>query len=295
MRSLTAGLISSLSGSTDTFGLACLITRVDSTAQRFTNIQTTTTFDSNAFTAVPGIFIKSFPFQANQGSTRIDVELAGAFAADEVGHLEFFDTNDVRDGLYDEAQIVVYLCDHQNAASSLGVIFSGTIGEVNLTDRGKITFECNGLLSKSGTIIVEHRTPTCRNWLYDERCTINQASFSETGTVTASSGFSVTFTGVTAVTDYYNLGPFTILSGRSKGRVYEIRNYTQSGASQSVNLYLPPDASLAVGNTFKISRGCDYTMGANGCGKYSNQLNAQMDNHVPGQDARNINYTTWGS
>ncbi len=289
MRDLTADLISSASGSAITFGVAGLITRVDDTAKRFTNIQTTTTFSSNAFTAVPGIFIKSFPFQANQGATRVDIELAGAAT------VEFFDTDDIRDGLYDDAQIVLYLCDHQTPASSIGVIFAGTVGEISLTDRGGITFECNGLLAKSGTIIVEHRTPTCRNWLYDERCTIVQASHSETGTVTAASGFSVTFTGVAAATNYYNLGPLTLLTGPSKGRVYEIRNYIQSGATQSVNLYLPPDASLAVGNTFQISRGCDYTAGANGCGKYSNIINAQMDNHVPGADARDINYTTWGS
>jgi uncharacterized phage protein (TIGR02218 family) len=285
-----------LTGSAITFARAAVLTRVDGTVKRFADIQTTTTFSSNAFTAVAGIAFASMPFQANSGATRADIEIA---ATDDGSPL--IDKSEVQDGLYDSAQFIFYLCDPATPANGLGALFAGTVGEVKITDRGHVVFECVGILGKSKTIIQEHRTPVCRNWLYDENCRVVKASYTDTATVVSASGFDVVISALSRADDYFNLGFMELTSGPSKGRVYEIRDWVD--ATNTVTLYLPPDAALVAGNSLSIHPGCDYTPGANGCGKFvdpatgsaPNILNYRGEPHVPGQDARAINYTEWGA
>jgi uncharacterized phage protein (TIGR02218 family) len=283
-----------LSGSATTFARACLITRVDGTAVRFADIQASASFGGNTFTAVAGIGFASLPFQANAGATRADVEIAAAASG------ALIDSDDVRDGLYDSAQFIFYLCDHATPANGLGTLFAGTIGEVKMTDRGAVVFECVGLLGKGKTIIVEHRTPVCRNWLYDANCRVVEATYKTTTTVASASGFNITFAGGDATDHYYKLGFVRFLSGASEGRVYEIRSW--NGGTLTAGLYLPLDAAAANGDSVELLPGCDYSTGAAGCGKFidpatglaPNILNFRGEPTVPGQDARSINYSVWG-
>lgn len=287
MRPLTAGLNTSLANDGVSFARACAITRVDGTILRFAELQDSGTISGDVYVPVEGFEIASIASEANGGPTRIDVKLGAAPTGTVV------DRDDVRDGLYNDAQIVLYLIDHRTFASGKGIIFGGDIGEVSFSDRGVVVFECVGILGRAKVLATEHRTPTCRNWFGDERCGVALAPLGVSTTAASdASGFSLALTSVGGNPDqHFKLGTVEITSGPSAGRVYEVRDQTGT----SILTYTPFDAPVEAGDAMTIYPGCDYTNGALGCLRWSNCINQQADPFVPGQDARNINYREWGS
>jgi uncharacterized phage protein (TIGR02218 family) len=280
MRSLTSGLITALASEATDFARAVVVTRTDGTIKRWADLQDDATISSNTYTALAGLEIASMPFVMNGGATRVDVQMAANVAGTPV------DRADVRDGLYDKAEIVISLIDHQQLVRGLGILFAGTIGEVKLSTFGKVVFECVGILGKAKTLATEHRTPSCRNWFGDSRCGVNKAALGVSTTVSTVSTYTLTLASVGGQPDeHFKNGTAEYSSGQAKGRVDEIRS--QVGTTV---MRFSDEAPVAPGDAVTIFPGCDYTNGLLGCQRYSNCINQQADPFVPGQDARNINY-----
>lgn len=281
---LTAGLTASLTADKVSLSRAVAITRVDGTILRFAEVQDAQTIASNNYLPVEGLEIASIAAEINGGPTRIDLKVAAGRGGTVI------DRDDVRNGLYDKAQIVIYLIDFRTAASGLGMLFGGDIGEIEVTDRGLVVFECVGILGRTRALPVENRSPTCRNWFGDERCGVNKAALGVATTVSSwDGGMGVTVASVGGAADqFYWLGTIEVTSGPSKGRSYAIRQQTGTAL-----LTYEPLETLAVGNGIIVYPGCDYTNGLLGCQRYSNCINQQADPFLIGMDARDSNFHEW--
>jgi uncharacterized phage protein (TIGR02218 family) len=267
-------------------GLAIDITRVDDTVMRFAEVCEPTDIDGETYAPAEGLEVASIATQMNGGATSLDLTLAAAPTNTLINR------DDVRDGVYDRARVVISLVDLQQPDSGLGVLFAGTIRQADFTDYGKVTFDCAGILDDAVALVVEHRTPTCRNEFGDERCGVNLDALGVATTVTSAAGFVVNVASAGGQPDaYFKLGIFEITSGAGKGRFYEIREHVGT----TITTYLPLDVALQPGDALTLFPGCDLTNGPLGCQRWANCASMQADPFVPGQDARNINYREWGT
>lgn len=90
----------------------------------------------------------------------------------------------------------------------------------------------------------------------------------------------VTFT--KTVPGYYEQGVLTWLTGANAGVSMEVKAWTGAPSDQ-MTLELAMPYPIAVGDTFKVTAGCDKTWRA--CISFNNALNFRGEPFVPGQDA----------
>lgn len=91
--------------------------------------------------------------------------------------------------------------------------------------------------------------PTCNLQVYSTRCGVNSADFTDSVTITAISGLTITVTGMLAVADgYYNGGYLTNASG--------VKRHIELHEGNDLTLLLDLDG-LAVTDVLNITAGCD--------------------------------------
>ena len=81
--------------------------------------------------------------------------------------------------------------------------------------------------------------------------------------------------------DFYNGGKITWLTGISKGRRIEAKDWVLSG--KVISLHVPMDESINVGDVFTIHQGCDKLL-ATCRDTFDNVINFRGEPHLPGQD-----------
>jgi uncharacterized phage protein (TIGR02218 family) len=119
----------------------------------------------------------------------------------------------------------------------------------------------------------------CLHTLYDSGCTLNPASFATSGAVVGSTGATLTFgTNLTPAASHYALGRIVFTSGANNGLSRTVRDNDASG---NFTVSPPLPNGVAPGDTFTAFPGCDLTMGANGCAKFSNLVNFKATPFVP--------------
>jgi uncharacterized phage protein (TIGR02218 family) len=286
MLALTTELIATLAANDRvSVGLAVDIVRVDDVEIHIAEVCEPTDIDGTTYDPAEGLEIDSIATAMNGGATSLDINVAAAATGTVISR------TDVRDGVFDKAQVSISLFDLQQD-SGLGLLFAGTIRQAEFTDQGSVKFDCAGLLDDAVALAVEHRTPTCRNEFGDERCGVNLDALGVATTVASAGGFAINVAGVGGQpSNYFKLGLAEITSGAGKGRFYELREQTGT----ALLTYIPLDVALDPGDTLTLFPGCDLTNGPLGCPRWANCINQQADPFVPGQDARNINYREWGT
>jgi uncharacterized phage protein (TIGR02218 family) len=293
MRTVPVALQTELNGTTSKPVRLVKITRRSGTIVRFCEAQTALTVDSQTWQAGRGIRLSNITFELNKSTATLDIEIA----VEDGGLL---DPDDVRNGLYDFAEIVVYAASHGTPANGLVEMWRGYFGQTELTDRGMARVQAIDLLQKAREIPVEHYSPTCRvSGFGDTRCKFSLASVTLTRTITNVSGFNVTVSGA-SLAAHYRLGLLKPTSGGSIGEGFEIR----SVSGTVLKMYVPPRGKLAIGDTVEITPGCDRTLaGTQGCkywggveGSVPNRVvNFRAEPHVPGADALAVTYQSWGA
>jgi uncharacterized phage protein (TIGR02218 family) len=119
----------------------------------------------------------------------------------------------------------------------------------------------------------------------DNRCKLDPANFTETGSVTAVTDdltFIATVTGARPAGGFDG-GMITWTGGANVGRKAEVKGFANGGTGVLV-LWLPSPDPIAAGDTFSILMGCDKTL-ATCRDRYNNVLNHRGFPFVPGLDA----------
>ena len=141
--------------------------RLDATVFGFTNLDRDVTFNDGAGAVV---------YRHLPGVDRTSITTSSDLAIDNTEINAFFESSgfvkeDIRDGLWDFAEIKIYLVNYENIAQGALKIRRGFLGEV--TTGIQMFSEIRGMMQKYIKEIVEFTAPLCRADLGDARCKID--------------------------------------------------------------------------------------------------------------------------
>lgn len=160
------------------------------------------------------------------------------------------------------------------------IMFRGQLSEVDVTDTSASLIINDYRLLLRQMMPRNIYLPACRNRFGDARCTINLATYSNTGIASGASARAliiatgaVTTPGGSAT---YTLGTITMTSGKNSGFKRFVAGWS---AGTTFALLNPFPYDIAAGDTFSVLAGCDKTM-AN-CTAFANLVNFRGESFVP--------------
>jgi uncharacterized phage protein (TIGR02218 family) len=272
MKSASTALAAHIAGETTTLATCWKVTRRDGVILGFTDHDQDITFASQLY-------------QASTGYTRSAIHTIGDLSVDNLDiesaiNSDTLDADDLRSGLWDGAQIEIFLVNWQDLTQGGIILKRGTIGHVELQDT-IFKAELRGMTQALQQQIVELCTPDCRADLGDARCKVDLTPLTVTGNVTAATNqYGFTDSSRTEAADYWDGGLVTWTGGANLGRKMEIDTYSTGGV---FTLYLPMVAAITVGDTYSLQPGCDKSF-ATCKNRYNNVNNFRGEPYIPGTD-----------
>jgi uncharacterized phage protein (TIGR02218 family) len=244
-----------------------VITRRDGTVMRIAEAQSSITAGGNVYTPLAGVEISAVKHTLGGATPSLQIT-----AAHNASGTAAFDTVAVDMGLYEAAEVELYVVDRDNPAV-LGLMFTGTIQPVNYDVAGSVSFDVRGPSVGAIKNYIQRFAPMCRTDLYSTLCGVNPDSYQLTATVTAIvNRFNFTIS-ITPADNYLNGGVIRT----ALGYAFEIAAQTGS----SLTAFLPSNRFLAVGMGLTLWPGCDKRI-ATCYGKFNNALNFQGEPHSIG-------------
>ncbi|MGE0108142.1 MAG: DUF2163 domain-containing protein [Bdellovibrionales bacterium] len=281
MKSASTQLAAHIAGETTSLATCWKVTRKDSTVFGFTD------FDRD-------LVIDDVTYEARTGYTRTAIQTISDLSVDNLDIESAFDSEaitaqDLRDGLWDNAEVLIFIVNWDDLDQGKIILKRGMIGQVELKDT-LYRAELRGLTQLLSQNIGELYTPDCRADLGDDRCCVDLEALTVSGSVTevsdppslsscAASRYGFTDSTRTEDDDYFNAGLITWTSGANAGRVMEIRSF----AAGVFELFLPMPSEIAVDDEYTASPGCDKSF-ETCCSRYDNGVNFRGEPYVPGTD-----------
>jgi Concanavalin A-like lectin/glucanases superfamily/Phage conserved hypothetical protein BR0599/Uncharacterized conserved protein (DUF2163) len=159
------------------------------------------------------------------------------------------------------------------------IMFQGRVAEID-ADRSLATFTINDYRELFSQQLPRNIfAASCANSFGDASCTVNLASFSESGAVQLGTTQTSILTTLSRASDFYDNGKITFTSGVLSGLGYGVNTWTQGSPGTIIPIEALPK-NPGVGDSFTIAPGCDKTF-FGGCTKYSNTPNFRGFPYVP--------------
>ncbi len=166
-------------------------------------------------------------------------------------------SEDVHEGLYNYAEVEVFLVNYTDPDGGKVILRRGLLGELTLRGDVHVT-EIRGLAQFLTRVFIELVMPDCSAELYDARCKVVSTAFENTGSIATivsdRRSFTVSLAAPARDIGYHSGGLISFTSGFADTKSMEVR---QHGAGDTFTLYLASPWLLQVGDTFLIKRGCD--------------------------------------
>jgi uncharacterized phage protein (TIGR02218 family) len=298
MKTVSDAFKAHISGGQMTVCYLWKVHRTDGVVFGFTNHDANVTYDAGDG---DGLLI----YQAATGFANTAASSKSDLSVDNLEAIGFLDADsitedDMRAGLYDDADIKILLVNWADLTMGHMVVRRGTLGVVKM-ENGKFTAELRGLAHKLTTQLGDSFGPICRaefgsgtngidmdsRWL----CLLDVSLWRQTGVV--NSRDAVSFSNLTgdllmtgsqtptaaAPDGWFDNGVITFTSGANAGLSFEIKSFVAG----LITLFLPAPFPLTVGDSFIIEPGCDKTAGT--CtNKFSNIINFRGEPFIPGMD-----------
>jgi uncharacterized phage protein (TIGR02218 family) len=252
------------------------VTRTDGLVFAYTDHDEDVSFDALTYKAATGY--NRTAVASAEGFAVDNVDIIGMLVDDEISE------EDLRNGLFDYADVEVFLLNWEDPTMGRMVLRRGNFGEAIITTIALFKAELRGLAQHLNYTIGEVWQPGCRTDLGSTKCQVNLAAITQYGTVASvvdRRGFYCT-AGLTGGDDNFNGGVLTWTSGANNGKKMEVVSWFQS--TNLMILFLPVNYPIVAGDTFSVYPGCDKTRGANGCLKFNNVINYQGEPDLPGVD-----------
>jgi uncharacterized phage protein (TIGR02218 family) len=223
-------------------------------------------------------------YSASSGQVPSDIQTSSAMNVD---NLEVTGTlvgpsitdADLNSGTWDFALVEFFELNYADLTMGHRIIRSGSLGQVT-TDRNSFVAELRGLMQYMQQTVGRVYGDTCDATLGDTRCKLNLTPFTFTGTISSVSD-NRTFTATMSnVTEYFNFGSLVFTSGLNIGKSIEVRTFV---SPNSFAAQLQPPFSIAVGDTFSVTAGCDKSI-VTCTTKFNNSINFRGFPTVPGLD-----------
>ena len=271
MRVISPQLESHFEGGMTTLATCWRIARQDGVEIGFTDHDELITFDSLDYDSIAGFTPTTVESKSNMSVDNLDVE--GQIYPSKITE------EDLLAGLYDFAEIEIFVVNYADLTQGKLVVKRGRLGEVTLNSQ-MFQAEVRGLTQHLSQTIGDVFSPSCRAILGDSKCKVALAGFTSAGTVTeVNNNQTFKATALTQDAGWFTGGEVIWTSGNNDDRRMEVKEF----ASTQVVLALPMGKSIQVGDTFNIIAGCDKTRET--CqSKFSNIINFRGEPDVPGTD-----------
>lgn len=188
--------------------------------------------------------------------------------------------NDLRNGLFDHANVELFLAYWANSKVTVLPLRTSWIGEIQM-DGPKYKVDLRGIAQRLAQTFVNATSLECRYDFCDSCCTLDVADFTNTfsvGTPESRDTFTVTGGSIPNVDNFYQWGLATWLTGNNAGVRMEILRQNDN----RVQLFLPMNSAIRGGDTLTMLAGCSKTWTQ--CGIYGNQVNFGGEPFLAGND-----------
>ncbi|ASY62534.1 Gene Transfer Agent FAD/FMN-containing dehydrogenase [Sinorhizobium sojae CCBAU 05684] len=264
MRNASAALKSAAASTVTTLGWLCRITTIDGANVYLNNFGKNVTVGGNVYLGNPGFDIGNI--RVTDGRDPPSVELI--LPIDDTTPI-LFDAAARRK--LDQARIRLYIIDH-SSLENVEIGFQWYVGAVDALDSRRATLDVRAAERAQRELMLKSFKPGCQWDLGETGCGVDVAgSWQDSVTVaTYTDAFTFTISGArgAAVDDFFANGAIKFTSGENEGFSYAVRRWVQS--SSTVKLWEPLRAPVAASDTALIHAGCDKSVGANGCERFSN-------------------------
>lgn len=254
------------------------ITRRDGTSFYFTDHDQDLVISGNTYLSAIGYDRTALSADAALGIDNLEV--TGLFDSDTLTN------DDMRGGRFDFAEVHIFQVNWDDLTQGIMRLRRGYLGELSAMPSGTFHGELRGLVQRLVAKVGDLYTSECRADLGDAKCQVDLTSFTISATVLAVTDtrqFTLTgFSEPRAVNDWFTGGVLTWLTGANAGHSMEIKGWVSSGAH--IALFLPMHGTVAAGDTCRLYPGCDKRL-ATCRDKFSNIVNRQAEDYIPGLDA----------
>lgn len=271
MRIISPDLETHFAGGLTTLATCWRLIREDGVVFGFTDHDQPLTFESVDYDSIAGFTPTTVESKSNMSVDNLDME--GQTFPSKITE------SDLLSGLYDYAEIEIFLVNYEDLTQGRLVVKRGKLGEVSISGQ-MFQAEVRGLTQYLSQTIGQVFSPSCRAILGDSRCKVALARCT-VSTIVAEVTNNQTFKAFTLTENagWYTGGEVEWTSGNNDGRRMEVKEF----ASTQVVLALPMGKSIQVGDTFDIIAGCDKTRET--CqSKFSNIINFRGEPDIPGVD-----------
>ena len=174
MKTASTNLLNHLAEEATTLTTCWEITRTDGTVIRLTELDVSITVPS---TTVGSIGVGGGKYQALYGFDRTAIDNAVGLDPDttEINGIlnsEGIDDDDIRAGLYNGADLKIFVVNYMSLADGVMALKRGQLGEVVTNTSGQFQTELQSLSAILRKKMLEKTSPTCRALFGDSRCTI---------------------------------------------------------------------------------------------------------------------------
>jgi uncharacterized phage protein (TIGR02218 family) len=272
MKTASTEFVAHLAGEVTTLATCWKITRRDGVVLGFTDHIRDLEIDGVGYRAAGGYTRTAIRGTADLAVDNLDVE--SVFSDDGITE------TDLRAGLYDFAEIRMFLVNYQDLGQGILKLRRGWLGEVSIRD-GMYVAELRGMAQKLQMTVGEVYAPDCAADLGDTRCGVDLAALEESGSVTGVSGVTTFETSLAEATGWYDGGELAWTSGANTGQIVAVRHWDADEGTLS--LFLPALSAVQADDSFTIRPGCDKSF-ATCQAKFDNAINFRGFPHVPGND-----------
>ncbi|WP_180897663.1 DUF2163 domain-containing protein [Martelella soudanensis] len=277
MRDIEAGLLGHLAGDATTVCSCWRVVLKDGTVLGFTEHDHDLFFASTAFLAASGFSASNL--EAEEGLAANTSEVAGGFSSTAITE------EALAAGRYDGARVEAYLVNWREPSQHQRM-YVHEIGEVT-REGGGFTAELRAVTHRLSQPQGRSFSRRCDAVLGNGKCGFNLATpgFVASGTVlevNSDAQLTVSVSGEFAA-GFFSFGVLAFESGELAGVAVDIENNQGAGASMRLDLWLPLEATPAVGDPVRLTAGCDKSF-ATCRTKFGNHLNFRGFPHVPGAD-----------
>lgn len=188
---------------------------------------------------------------------------------------------DIAAGKFDHAAVYLFRTLWDDPVEDDEPVGKGYWGKAELQDEG-FTTEIRSLTTLLDQPIGRVHSPTCDADLGDDRCKVDLAALTVTGTLTAvtdSGEFTDSDRG--EADDHFGAGQVMFTSGDNAGLTREVEGF--SGGTFTMWAAFP--FTPAVGDSYEAKPGCRKRFEEDCINKYNNAINHQGFPHLPGRDA----------
>lgn len=225
---------------------------------------------------------------ATEGATEIgavgNMELTGIISSDAISEFDLYA------GKFDGADVDVW--DVPWGAGNAETARRLAAGRMGAVSHGRDGFSAEVLgigAQAQQQALTQVITPACRFVFGDDRCTVNKAALTVTGTVGAALGgldrrtfADPALSGSPGfAASYFVNGVVTFTSGENVGLRSEVKEYDSTTGTFVLWRRMPKP--IGVGDTFTAAPGCD--LSPDNCKRFSNYLNFGGFPDLPGDDA----------